>query len=119
MASCSETHFGNDPWIFQNDNCPCHMSQRAKNWKNQNNIPYLDWLSQSPDLNVIENVWNMMKIRFAREQHRIKTRQNLVEAVMRIWTSFTPGYIKIYQTDCVESLKLKVMQKSIEKIKRL
>jgi hypothetical protein len=36
-------HFGNDPWIFQDDDyCPCHRSQGAKNWKNQNNIPCLD-----------------------------------------------------------------------------
>ena len=48
-------NFGNAPWIFQDDNCPCHMSERAKNWKTQNNIPCLDWPSQSPDLNLIQN----------------------------------------------------------------
>jgi hypothetical protein len=60
------------------------MSQGAKNWKNQNNSPCLDWPSQSPDMIVTENVWRMLKIRLAREQHRIKTNQELVEAVMKI-----------------------------------
>ena len=35
-------NFGNAPWIFQDDSCPCHMSERAKDWKNQINIPCLD-----------------------------------------------------------------------------
>ena len=32
-------HFVNAPRIFQDDNCPCHMSERSKEWKNQNDTP--------------------------------------------------------------------------------
>jgi hypothetical protein len=47
----------------------------------------------------IENVWREIKIRLAREQNWIKTRQELVEAVMKIWNLFTPGYIQcLYKT---------------------
>ena len=38
-------NFGNASWIFQDDNCPCYMSERAKDWKIQNNFPCLDWPS--------------------------------------------------------------------------
>ena len=87
------------PWIFQDDNCPCDMSKRAKDWNNQNNIPCLDWPSQCPDLNLIENVWRMIKIRLARVQRKIKTKQELIDNVMTIWASFTPGYIQcLYNT---------------------
>jgi hypothetical protein len=66
----------------------------------------------------------MIKIRLAREQHRIKTRQELAGAALRIWTSFSPGYIQcLYKTLpdrlCAVLIKLKVMQQSIEKIRRL
>lgn len=31
-------HFCNNPWVFQDDNCPSHMSARAKAWKDENKI---------------------------------------------------------------------------------
>jgi hypothetical protein len=48
----------------------------------------------------------MIKIRLAQEQHRIKTREELAGAALRIWTSFSPGrgYIQcLYKTlpDCL------------------
>ena len=48
--------FGNSPFIFQDDNAPCHASLRTTTWKTENNLNCLDWPSQSPDINIIENV---------------------------------------------------------------
>ena len=77
------------------------IARVAKNWKNQNNLPCLDRPSQSPDLNLIENVWRMIKIRLSRMQHKNKSKQELAlkDNVMTIWASFTPGYIQcLYNT---------------------
>jgi hypothetical protein len=30
-------------WIFQEDNAPCHISVRANQWKEENNINTLPW----------------------------------------------------------------------------
>ena len=49
-------HFGNRPWIFQEDNAPCHVSARANEWKRDNSIGSLPWPAQSSELNIIENV---------------------------------------------------------------
>ena len=49
-------HFGNRPWIFQEDNAPCHVSARANEWKRDNSIGTLPWPAQGPDLNIIENI---------------------------------------------------------------
>ena len=40
----------------QDDNAPCHASLRTTTWKAENNLDCLDWPSQSPDINIIENV---------------------------------------------------------------
>ena len=36
-------HFGNRPWIFQEDNAPCHVSVSANEWKRDNSIGTLPW----------------------------------------------------------------------------
>jgi hypothetical protein len=36
-------HFGREPFIFQDDNAPCHRSRTIEEWKRQNDIPQLSW----------------------------------------------------------------------------
>ena len=55
-------HLWNWPWIFQEDNAPCHVSARANEWKREIFIGTLQWSAQSSGLNIIENVWKTIKI---------------------------------------------------------
>ena len=47
--------------IFQQDGAPVHTAKIVKTWLQQQGIELLDWPGSSPDLNVIENCWTVVK----------------------------------------------------------
>jgi len=81
-----QTVFRNTPFRFQQDNDPKHTSRRAKEFLEDNNIPWWKTPAESPDLNPIERVWSHLK-QYLTHTYRPKNKTELIEGIKHFWST--------------------------------
>jgi len=76
---------------FQQDNAPCHKARIISNWslEHDNEFTVLKWPPQSPYLNPIEHIWDVVERELrALEVHHTNLHQ-LQDAILTIWANIS------------------------------
>ncbi len=76
---------------FQQDNAPCHKAQIISDWflEHDNEFTLLKWPPQSPDLNPIEHLWDVVEREIRIMDVQPTNLQQLRDAIMSIWTKIS------------------------------
>lgn len=68
---------------FMQDGAPCHRAKMITNYLNTQKVSILDWPDNSPDMNPIENVWNVLKDEFGKE--KVTTKAESIDKIKYLW----------------------------------
>lgn len=77
-------------WLFQQDNASIHTAEQCSTYlkrkEEEEGFKVLDWPSQSPDLNPIENLWAALKTELKKRKTYPTKPDELWEAIQEEWT---------------------------------
>lgn len=83
--------------IFQQDNATPHKKTNVKEWLENRDVKTLEWPAQSPDLNVIEDVWNHLKYQMAGKVY--EDLDEVWEELKVLWKKIPVDFIQdLYQS---------------------
>ena len=74
------------------DNAPIHRAHTVENYKDQNEVTLKGWIAQSPDLNIVENIWLYMKLQ--KSAVNIATQNNLLREIQSMRRNIELDYIR-------------------------
>ncbi len=88
MLPSANKLYGDADFIFQQGLTPAHTAKGTKSWFNEHGVTVLDFPANSPDLNPIENLWDILKRKM--RGTRPNNADDLKAAIKATWASITP-----------------------------
>jgi len=79
-------HNTNKKLIYQQDNAPSHTSIKSIKFFSENKIEVMYWPPRSPDLNPIENLWNLIKQETRKKYYG--TKEEMIREITNILNNF-------------------------------
>ena len=80
--------------VFQHHNSRCHVARVCQDLLNQNHIRVLPWPALSPDLSLIEHLWDELGRRVRHRQIPRETLQELCDALVHQWNNIPQTFIQ-------------------------
>ena len=92
-------YFEGKEYLFINDNAPVHRAHTVDNYKDQSEVTSMERLAQSPDLNIIQNIWLYMKRELQKSAINIATKNDLLREIQSVWWNIELDFIRnVYQS---------------------
>jgi len=91
---------------FQQDNAPCHTANVAKIPMDAAGIKTTNWPAVSPDLNPIENLWGIMKLKLTKLPVKPRNRDELWNEIVIAWNSITIEQVR----NCIDSMPRRMIK---------
>lgn len=98
MKTMKDYRLDQDSTLFQHDNDPKHTSAVARKCLKKRKIKVLDWPTQSPDLNPIEQLWQHLKRQLANYETE-------PAGVCELWERVETEWNKIPRQVCVDLIE--------------
>ena len=73
---------------FMQDNAPCHRSKLVEQWFGSKKMKILQWPPQSPDLNPIETIWDILLKRVRENNRQLASLTEFREKLKEEWEIF-------------------------------
>ena len=82
-----ETVFTSGCGLFQQDNAPCHKAKMVQEWfeEHNNEFEVLTWPPNSPDLNPIEHLWDVLNKQVRSKEALPRNLQDLKDLLLTSW----------------------------------